>query len=107
MIQRLTFHKFSDETCRADDFTCANGKCIQKRWLCDLDNDCGDGSDEMGCPAITCSPDTEFQCAETYCIASKWVCDGDYDCLDGKDEQVSLPFECMSTCKKYYFDFGE
>lgn len=55
--------------------------------MCDLDNDCEDGSDEKGCPAVTCAPDTEFQCSESTCIASRWVCDGEYDCLDGKDEQ--------------------
>lgn len=83
----------SDETCRSDEFTCANGKCIQKRWLCDLDNDCGDNSDEKDCPPVTCAPDTEFQCADNYCITSRWRCDGDYDCPDGKDEQVLL-YEC-------------
>ena len=29
-----------------DDFQCDNGQCITKKWLCDLENDCMDGSDE-------------------------------------------------------------
>ena len=32
--------------CNADQFQCANGICINKNWLCDFDNDCGDMSDE-------------------------------------------------------------
>ena len=51
-----------DETCRSDEFTCANGKCIQQRWVCDHDDDCGDNSDEKNCQPATCSPETEFMC---------------------------------------------
>ncbi len=45
---RLTWCLFSaDKTCNpSSEFTCGNGRCIPKVWKCDVDDDCGDGSDE-------------------------------------------------------------
>ena len=31
------------------DFKCANGNCVDRSKICDLQNDCGDFSDENGC----------------------------------------------------------
>uniref|UniRef100_A0A3P9MI85 Uncharacterized protein n=1 Tax=Oryzias latipes TaxID=8090 RepID=A0A3P9MI85_ORYLA len=54
--------------CLASDFCCKNGQCVSAFFVCDGDEDCDDGGDEVSCPPITCSS-ASF-----------------HDCLDGSDE---------------------
>ncbi|XP_014488136.1 PREDICTED: very low-density lipoprotein receptor-like isoform X2 [Dinoponera quadriceps] len=94
-----------NDTCRSDEFTCANKHCIQQLWVCDNDNDCGDNSDEKACGPITCHPGTDFACSENYCITSRWRCDGDYDCPDRSDEigcQEPANGEKINHCNKEF-----
>ncbi|XP_046384173.1 sortilin-related receptor-like [Ischnura elegans] len=88
-------------TCNDQYFTCDNGMCISKKWVCDMDNDCDDGSDEAACPTPTCKPG-EFSCGKR-CIPMKWRCDGYADCVDGSDESdcnTCLTWQFMCTNKQ-------
>lgn len=80
-----TFFITVNQTCPHQDFTCTSGRCVPLDWLCDGDNDCGDGSDEHGCPVKQCSED-EFRCNNGECITGSWRCDGRGDCDDDSDE---------------------
>lgn len=88
--------------CSKDEFKCKNGRCIFRRWMCDHDDDCGDGSDEANCRKLDTEPWkflrltsvfalSEYTCgvaqipctSDHRCIPQRWQCDGERDCPDG------------------------
>ncbi|CAL1673906.1 unnamed protein product [Lasius platythorax] len=77
--------------CRASQFTCDNGQCIQSTDVCDGTRDCADGSDETSarCDSLTCPP-TVFRCAYGACIDGDLRCNGIVNCADGSDEDPRL-----------------
>lgn len=66
--------------CKEDQFDCGNDKCISQSWICDGDNDCGNGADEKdcgctpNCAARECGPDPV--CGQTCGTCEKYeTCD--------------------------------
>lgn len=81
----------SRAVCAPHEFQCSNRSCLAAVFVCDGDDDCGDGSDERGCADPACGP-REFRCSgdSGACIPERWVCDRQFDCEDRSDEAPEL-----------------
>lgn len=74
-------------TCNSTQFTCANGQCINKRFVCDGVAHCPDSSDEAAnyCAYHQCQA-SEFRCRNGRCIPQPERCDRVDQCGDNSDE---------------------
>lgn len=53
--------------CLANQFQCSNGFCIDWKFHCNEENDCGDNSDEKNCIHLPC----KFGVCSQICVEKK------------------------------------
>ncbi|XP_039074704.1 basement membrane-specific heparan sulfate proteoglycan core protein isoform X3 [Hyaena hyaena] len=89
--------------CGPHEAMCPSGQCIPKDYLCDGQEDCKNGSDELNCgPPPPCEPN-EFACRNGHCALKLWHCDGDFDCEDHTDEADCPAKRPEDKCKPTEF----
>ena len=86
-MEHLTFVTAHRGSFHNEYFLCRNNRCVVYEKVCDLVDDCGDGSDEDNCT-------NQFQCNSSQIRIPRWQkCDGNINCEDLTDE-------CNEECGK-------
>ncbi|XP_056463992.1 low-density lipoprotein receptor-related protein 3 [Gadus chalcogrammus] len=102
--------------CQPDEFLCGNRKCLPRAWRCNAQDECGDGSDEVGCPTPAAAADPPGLCPRrtlpcvhgqsTRCLPGELRCDGARDCPDGSDERGCPDTACGRHLRNFYGSFA-
>ncbi|XP_059473039.1 vitellogenin receptor isoform X2 [Neocloeon triangulifer] len=98
----------ADSVCSIDEHHCASDdKCLQKSHVCDGSPDCSDGSDEVDCDYLLCTPEMWFKCENGKCISKSLFCDDGNDCGDWSDEPTNCEYRRHWTENNHTCEVGE
>jgi len=81
-----------NEVCGSNELTCADGRCLDTRYVCDGVVDCSSGDDEWGCAPT--------------CVEGDSVCLSSYE-LEVCDGGEPLVYDCDDFCRSEGFDFAD
>ena len=82
----------------SNTFKCPRSYCIPTRKVCDGEDDCLEGEDEVNCDSYRCP--SYLKCSDVaYCVHRWEVCDGVPHCPHGGDETMCDLKPCPRGCE--------
>ena len=77
-------------------FKCNKYYCIYMSSVCDGQNDCAEGDDEISCPITSCPGLLKCR-GEMRCVSKKELCDNHIDCVYSMDDEADC-LTCPRNC---------